>query len=198
MRVTELVRVVDVGARFALFVLVIGVRLYTRHVGECRLRHAHRFPRYTQACTDRIERPALQFLWIRPGRHTSAGLSKSHGQSLSMRHCEHHNNAAYQCWVPLRTIDKLSAPLNTPMPMMTNVDQIVAALGGARQVARWAGISVPAVYGWQAEGYIPRQHGLAVYLAARRRGLEIDIEALFGVTEDGEYVSVRTPLSAHA
>lgn len=73
------------------------------------------------------------------------------------------------------------------MSMVSTAEGLVTAFGGPRATARWAGVSVPAVYQWLADDHVPRAHSLAVYLTAKRMGIAIDTVALFGVDGAGNY-----------
>ena len=97
---------------------------------------------------------------------------------------------------PRPPLDNDSVVLNITMPMMTTTKEVVAALGGPRRTAEWAGVSVPQIYNWLADGAIPRTHHLATYLALTQRGYRVDTAVLFGVDEDGNYIPVKVQVSA--
>jgi hypothetical protein len=65
------------------------------------------------------------------------------------------------------------------------VDQLIAAFerSGA-PLPEWAGIGATAVANWAARGFIPPGWHLRLYAEAYRRGLHLDLEALFGLPPD--------------
>lgn len=64
------------------------------------------------------------------------------------------------------------------------VDELIAALGGPSEVAEWAGLSNhSAVSQWRQRGIPPGWH-LRLLAECIRRGLRLDLVAVFGLTED--------------
>lgn len=64
------------------------------------------------------------------------------------------------------------------------VDQLIDAFGGPGEMAAWAGIGATAVANWAARSFIPPGWHLRIYAEACRRGLRLDLEALFGLSPD--------------
>jgi hypothetical protein len=72
------------------------------------------------------------------------------------------------------------------------VRQLVDAFGGTGKLAEFLKIVPSAVSNMLADDYIPRGYHLELYFEARRRGWQIDTQALFGVSEQ----SAREPVRA--
>lgn len=58
--------------------------------------------------------------------------------------------------------------------MIRSVRELVDALGGTGETAKFLGIVPSNVSNWIAADYIPRGHHLELYLEAQRRGFRVD------------------------
>jgi hypothetical protein len=63
------------------------------------------------------------------------------------------------------------------------VRQLVDAFGGTGAFAEFLRVGPSAVSNMLAQDEIPRGHHLDIYLECERRGLKLDKEALFGISE---------------
>jgi hypothetical protein len=64
------------------------------------------------------------------------------------------------------------------------VDQLIVAFGGPTGLADWAGLGSTAIANWASRSFIPPGWHLRLYVEACRRGLSLDLEALFGLSSD--------------
>ena len=62
------------------------------------------------------------------------------------------------------------------------VSELVDALGGTGETAKLLRLLPSNVSNWLAQNYIPRGHGLPLYLELQRRGYRVDVEAVFDVS----------------
>lgn len=83
------------------------------------------------------------------------------------------------------------------MTQITTITGLVAALGGARDVAAWAGIEDTAVYNWVSRGEIPQRWLIPLLIEVRRRELRVD-PRIFGLSDDDYAVLFRRPGAAVA
>lgn len=75
------------------------------------------------------------------------------------------------------------------MPAITQIQDLVEALGGAAAMAKWAGYEdARGVYNWSARGVPPAYH-LRIALLAIRRGVHIDPSIFDLPEEDGEVLA---------
>lgn len=81
------------------------------------------------------------------------------------------------------------------MTQITTIAGLVAALGGARDVAAWASIEDTAVYNWVARGEIPQRWLIPLLIEVKRRELFVD-PRLFGMSDDDFTVLFRRPDAA--
>ena len=70
--------------------------------------------------------------------------------------------------------------MNALMHDISNVDELISALGGPDRIAAALSISQPAVSQWRTRG-IPGGWHLRLYLECHRLHLSVDIEAVFDV-----------------
>lgn len=83
---------------------------------------------------------------------------------------------------------KMNKPLRAKRYM--TVRATIRALGGTSQVAKWAGVSMPAVSNWIAEGFIPPGYHMQFHLAVEHRGDCIH-PSVFGLDETGRPLRAR-------
>lgn len=66
---------------------------------------------------------------------------------------------------------------------INSIDELVNALGGDTKVARWLGISQPAVAAWKARNHIPPGWHMRLLADLTKRGMTVNPE-VFGLSED--------------
>ena len=64
------------------------------------------------------------------------------------------------------------------MKKLTTIREIVDALGGPSQVAKWAGVNDTAIHNWIDRSVIPPAWHMRLLVETRKRGLVIDMTAL--------------------
>ncbi len=68
---------------------------------------------------------------------------------------------------------------------ISTIRDLIDALNGPTAVAEWAGVEHPsAISNWEARGNIPPGYHMRLALEARRRGLTISPEDIFGLEGD--------------
>lgn len=86
---------------------------------------------------------------------------------------------------------------------INSISELIDALGGDTKVARWLGISQPAVAAWKPRGHIPPGWHMRLWAELTRRGHSVNPE-VFGWSEDdlapfvGFQIARRPPLAANA
>ncbi len=82
---------------------------------------------------------------------------------------------------------------------ITTIRDLIDALGGPTVIAEWAGYEHPsAVSNWEARGNIPSGLHMRLSLEARRRGLVISPEEIFGLEGDDAEEFRRLFSACHA
>lgn len=66
---------------------------------------------------------------------------------------------------------------------LRTIDELIAALGGVTEVAKWAGVGKTAVSNWSARELIPPGWHLRLFAEAKARGYSVD-PVVFGWTHD--------------
>lgn len=87
---------------------------------------------------------------------------------------------------------------NSPMvkQLIRTVDQLIAAFEGSTALAEWAGVGGTAIANWSARNFVPPGWHLRLYVEALRRDLDLDLEALFGLSPD-EVEALRAATARH-